>query len=111
MGEQGDKPTVTGIRVPGGRVVRPETEWEFGDIARIADAHGYVWPLMLRSPQLMSAACQLDLYQHACKTAQVEVPSPLTAEIMADVFTQVPEDLPEEYGDGGVPKEDSPETT
>lgn len=111
MTSVGDKPTVAGIRVPSGRVVRLATEAEFGDVADIADVYGLIWSIMLKRPTVFAARCQLDLYKLACKVADEEPPAPLTPDTIAEAFIDVEEDLPEEYGDGDVPKGDGPATT
>lgn len=94
--------TVLGIRVPGGRLVRPATDFEFDTVIKIASEYGLIYPLMLQSPEVMpgGGACMRDLYLEACRFAEVPPPDKITAEIISEAFEQVPDDLPEMYRDG-----------
>lgn len=100
---------VKAIEVPGGALVRLETDLEFGEVAKIADKHGLNWLYLLSSPELGTGTALVDLYALACRTAGAEVPAKVTARMLMDAVRDVDDDLPEYYQDS-YPKEDAPTT-
>lgn len=92
--------TVKAFRVPGGQLVRLETDIEFDEITAIATKHELNFMFMLASPELGTGKSLADLYRLCCRTAGVEVPEKLTARLVLDALEDVEDDLPEYYEDG-----------
>lgn len=101
--------TVKAFRVPGGQLVRLETDVEFGKITEIATKHEMNFLFMLASPEMGTGKSLSDLYLLCCETAGVEPPAKITARTILDALEDVPDDLPEVYEDGH-PKEADPTT-
>ena len=101
--------TCRAFRVPGGRLVRLETDLPFETIVKIAEEHGLNFMFMLSTPELGTGSALMPLFKACCDVAGVEVPAKVTARTILEALETVPEDLPEEYEDN-IPKEGAPTT-
>lgn len=117
MGDTGEnKPQVKAIRVPGGRVVRLESDLPWGTLQKIAADAGINWLFMLASPELGSGAHLEPLYRAACAHAGVEPPAQITARVLLDAVIEVDDEYPQEFDEGAkgepdFPKEGEPATS
>jgi hypothetical protein len=102
--------TCRAIRVPGGRLVRLETDLAWGRVQQIAEEHELNILYVLSAPEIGTGAALEPLYRLACEEAGVEVPEKLTARVLLEALETVEDDLPEEYTDG-IPKEGETSTT
>lgn len=100
---------VKAIEVPGGQLVRLESDLEFGELTKITEKHGVNWLFLLATPEMGTGPALNDLYLLACKSAGVEPPAKVTARVILDALQDVDDDLPEVYEDGH-PKADDPTT-
>lgn len=101
---------VKAYQVPGGRVVRPASEMDYGVIADIAAEYGLIATFLLAHPDVVNQRAVIDLYKACCKHAEVDPPELITADLIAEAIVDSLDDLPEEYVDG-IPKEGDPTTT
>lgn len=93
---------------PGGRIVRLETDLEFGEIARICGETNANWLFLLATPEMGTGVALFELYKLACKRVGVDSKG-ATARVILDALQDVEDDLPEFYEDGH-PKADDPTT-
>jgi len=99
------------VTVAPGKVVRVEHDLPFGVIADIATRHEVNWLTLIGQPFLAPAGAMLDLFKACCDHAGVEVPDPLSANMIYDSFNAVDIDLPAWYEADGTPKAARPATT
>lgn len=117
MADTGEnKAKVKAIRVPGGQVVRLESDLPFATISKIASDVGMNWLFMLASPELGSGEHLEPLYRAACEHAGVEPPAKLTARLLLDAVIEVDDEYPTEFVEGkdgqpDTPKAGGPATT
>lgn len=116
MGDSGEnKPQVKAMRVPGGQVVRLESDLPWGVLQKIAADNGMNWLFMVASPELGNGAHLLPLYRACCAHAGVDMPEKVTARTLLDAIIDVDDDYPSEFDEGDkgepdFPKAEGPET-
>lgn len=107
MGDTGEnKPQVKAFRVPGGRVVRLESDLPWGVLQKIAAEAGINWLFMVATPELGSGAHLEPLYRACCAHAEVAPPERITAKTLLDALIDVDDEYPEEFVEAsaeGVP--------
>ncbi|HRB03049.1 MAG TPA: hypothetical protein PLP26_06765 [Ilumatobacteraceae bacterium] len=97
------------VRTPSGRDFVVD-DFAIDVLNLIAESADTQWWALMRTPHLTGAGVK-DLYLHACALAGDEVPDPLTGRILDAAFTQVDDDLPDEFEDGLPKAEADQETT
>jgi len=101
--------TVKAFEVPGGRLVRLETDLPFETLVKVADDHGLNWLFLVSTPEMGTGKALIPLYKACCEVAGVDLPEKITARSILNALQDVPDDLPEYYEDGN-PKADESTT-